>query len=105
MVNAMKHDLKAINAAIQLGDRIVPPVGCEIRYYDAVYDFEYSGRIVRHDLLDINFYRYDVYISKFESDAVEIIEIMYIGACEDDVLLEILFIPEYIRPFSEWTRY
>jgi hypothetical protein len=98
----MKHDLKAINAAIQLGDRCVPPVGCKIRYNVGLFGRESIGVVDACDQTGVFHVRVDVYV-RVEFSGYELIELGY-----NDIngrMLEILHIPESTPPFEEWLRY
>jgi hypothetical protein len=99
MVNVMKHDLKAINAAIQLGDKCIPLLGCRIRF--ATKYKEYAGIVVSYKL-DSTF---NCYVIQVVVGGFDVIANMYLGFCVNDVLLEILHIPDNVLSFEEWTRY
>jgi hypothetical protein len=87
----MKHDLNAINAALRLGDKFVPPNGsvCRCMNCNAV-EMTCEVSIV-HTTEDFFYLRLDN--NKY----------VYYNTCE--CVLEVIWIPKDAPPFGEWVRW
>jgi hypothetical protein len=88
----MKHDIDAINAALRLGDKFVPPIGAVIRTVgaDVCYRVCCAHRIYG-----------DMYEVQLNSDGSTFY--LYIGT-RGTVIYEYVEIPEDAPPFGEWER-